>query len=423
MDVLFTISDLELGASHQVVLTAPPDACFRDIAPLLTQFLDRPAEWRANGRRLRPDDLLLEAGICDGAILQAAPSNFDEKTADDRVANIQQDAVVGHLRVVGGPDAGTTWILGSGTYVIGRSKAADLRLPSDDQASRQHARLRIDDEGALIEDLVSSNGTIVAGVDVKAPTRLPAGEILEIGDSLLTLTVASGPSAMVVGDQNGTRTFNRPPRILTQPEAPRISVPVPPGERQGRAFSIAGIILPLLIGGVMALLLKPIFILFALLSPAMAVSSYVTERRKGTRSHRGAVAKYQERKVLYTEELKTALERETLSLRNASPDPTEVAAIAAGPLVRLWERRRNDPDFLNLRVGLADRESSVELIGGARPDSPDSLPEVQPVLHQIPATVNLAQVGVLGVAGGGAEVQALARSYGYGNGGEAIPIS
>ncbi len=67
----------------------------------------------------------------------------------------------------------------------------------------------------------------------------------------------------------------------------------------------------------MALLVKPIFILFALLSPAMAVSTYMTDRRKGTRSHRGAVVKYQERKALYTEELKTALDRETLSLRSA----------------------------------------------------------------------------------------------------------
>ena len=289
MDFLFTISDLRSGASHNVALTAPAGASLRDIESLLTQFLDRPAEWRMNGQLLQPDDLLVEAGLCDGAILQAAPGAPGEPKEDDVWPDIKPDEIFGHFRVVGGPDAGTTWTLGSGTYIIGRSKSADLRLPSDGEVSRQHARLQIDEKGAMIEDLVSSNGTIVSGVEVKGPTRLSAGEIVELGDSLLALTVASGPSAMVVVDQNGSRTFNRPPRILTHSEAARISVPVPPGERQRRTFSIAGIVLPLIIGGVMALLVRPIFILFALLSPAMAVSTYITDRRKGTRSHRGAV--------------------------------------------------------------------------------------------------------------------------------------
>jgi S-DNA-T family DNA segregation ATPase FtsK/SpoIIIE len=407
--VLFTISDLASGASHEVALTAPVGAHLRDIESILTQFLDRPAEWRMNGQRLHPDDLLVESGLCDGAILQAAPPVVGETTDDHLLGVPKSDEVFGHLRVVGGPDAGTTWTLGSGIYVIGRSKSADLRLPSDGEVSRQHARLQIDADGAVIEDLVSSNGTTVAGVSINSPTRLSAGEVVEVGDSLLTLTAASGSSAMVVIGEDGTRTFNRPPRILPQNQVPRISVPVPPGERQRSTFSIAGIVLPLIIGGAMALLVRPIFILFALLSPAMAVSTYISDRRKGIRSHRGAVAKYQESKALYTEELKIALERETLTLRDASPDPAEVAAVASGPLVRLWERRRTDPDFMEVRVGLADRPASVELIGGVRPDSPDSLPEKPPVLHQIPATVSLSQVGVLGVAGGVAEIQGLAR--------------
>ncbi len=194
---LVLISDLRSGANHDVALTAPTGACVRDIDPLLTQFVDRPSEWRMNGRRLLPADLLTDVGFSDGAILQAAPAVPVDAPSEGLLPEIEPDEIVGHLRVVGGPDAGTTWTLGSGSYVIGRSKGADLRLPSDGEVSRQHVRLRLDAEGAVIEDLVSSNGTLVGGIELKTPTRLSAGEIVEIGDSMLTLTLASGPTAMV----------------------------------------------------------------------------------------------------------------------------------------------------------------------------------------------------------------------------------
>ena len=76
----------------------------------------------------------------------------------------------------------------------------------------------------------------------------------------------------------------------------------------------------------MALLVKPIFILFALLSPVMAISTYVTNRRKGGITHRAATAQYQDRKARYAKELGIAIDREATFLRSASPDPAEIAA-------------------------------------------------------------------------------------------------
>ena len=377
MDLFLTVSDLRSGANHDVMLTAAPDARVEDVEPLLTQFIDRAAAWYVGGRRLRSEDRLVDAGLCDGATLQVGePAGGDGR--DERPASAsKREDVVGHLRVVSGPHAGVAWALRPGTYVIGRSKSTDFNLPSDDQVSRQHARLKVSAEGVFIEDLKSSNGTIVAGVNAAVPTLLSNGERAEVGDSLLSLSMASSPRATVVAGIDGGRVFDRPPRILAKHATARISVPALPVEHQNTAFSIAGIVLPLLIGGAMALLLrKPIFLLFALLSPMMAVSTYITGRRRGSRSRRKAVAEYKERERLYVKEITEAVELETKSFRGTWPDPTDIAEIAGGPLVRLWERRRGDPDFLALRIGLTERPSSVDLVGGPRPDDPNSLGNV-----------------------------------------------
>jgi S-DNA-T family DNA segregation ATPase FtsK/SpoIIIE len=408
MDIMLTISDLQSGEAHPVVLTTPPDARFEDVEPLLTQFIDRHTVWRVHGHGLLPDDVLVDAGVCDGAVLEAIES-VGGPVAALSVPESSMDGVIAHLQVVRGPDVGTSWTLRPGTYVIGRSKTSDLPLASDEMVSRQHARIKISAEGALLEDMASSNGTLVDGVSIATQTRVASGAVIELGDTFLSLSVESGPGATTTLTRNGTRIFNRPPRILDRPEPVRLSVPTPPGQRQDVAFSVVGIVLPLIIGGAMAILVKPIFILFALLSPVMAISTYVTNRRRGGITHRAAMAQYQDRKARYANDLRGAIDRETTFLRAASPDPAEVAAIAGAPLTRLWERRRDDPDFLSLRLGLANQGSSIELIGGSRPDDPDSLPEDQPMLMGVPATVDLAAVGILGLAGETEPTERLSR--------------
>ena len=409
MEIICTISDLQSGEAHPVVLTMPPGSRFGDVEPLLTQFIDRQAVWRLHAHRLSSDDVLVEAGVCDGVVLEALESSDSGPATLLGVQEDPFDDAIAHIQVVHGPDAGSTWTLRPGTYVIGRSKICDLRLTSDEQVSRQHARIRISAEGAVLEDMASSNGTLVDGVSITTPTRVASGSIFEIGDDLLSLSVETGPGATTTVTSSGTRIFNRPPRILYRPEPVRLSVPTPPSQRQDVAFSVVGIVLPLIIGGAMALLIKPIFILFALLSPVMAISTYVTNRRKGGVTYRVATAQYQERKARYAKELDSAIDREATFLRTSSPDPAEVAAIAAAPLTRLWERRRDDPDFLSLRLGLANQDSSIELIGGSRPDDPNSIPENQPVLMGVPATVDFAAVGILGLAGVTEHTEALSR--------------
>jgi hypothetical protein len=52
--------------------------------------------------------------------------------------------------------------LAKSRVVLGRSKEADIRVP-DENVSRRHAELRLEDDGYWIVDLGSTNGTVVNG--------------------------------------------------------------------------------------------------------------------------------------------------------------------------------------------------------------------------------------------------------------------
>jgi hypothetical protein len=88
---------------------------------------------------------------------------------------------VTHVLVVDGP--GTRHELTTGRNVIGRGTEADIRLP-DTGVSRKHVDVVLDGGTAMVEDLGSTNGTLVNGRRV---TRQPLvdGDVIRIGHSVL----------------------------------------------------------------------------------------------------------------------------------------------------------------------------------------------------------------------------------------------
>jgi hypothetical protein len=67
-----------------------------------------------------------------------------------------------------------------GPTIIGRSLDCHVTI-EDPLVSRQHARVVIDDEGAIIEDLGSRNGVKLNGVALRESSRLKDGDRLRIG--------------------------------------------------------------------------------------------------------------------------------------------------------------------------------------------------------------------------------------------------
>jgi pSer/pThr/pTyr-binding forkhead associated (FHA) protein len=68
--------------------------------------------------------------------------------------------------------------------VLGRSADADVLL-DDPYASDFHMRLVAEDEGMVLHDLGSTNGTYVNGRRVTAPTRLKRGDTIQVGKSVM----------------------------------------------------------------------------------------------------------------------------------------------------------------------------------------------------------------------------------------------
>jgi serine phosphatase RsbU (regulator of sigma subunit) len=74
-----------------------------------------------------------------------------------------------------------------GEVVIGRSMKSDLSV-ADRFLSRQHARLYRTDQGWMIEDLGSRNGTFVNGVRVESPTTIAPGDVIAMSASIIKVT-------------------------------------------------------------------------------------------------------------------------------------------------------------------------------------------------------------------------------------------
>jgi diguanylate cyclase (GGDEF)-like protein len=88
-----------------------------------------------------------------------------------------------YLIVLAGTDVGKMFKLGEGETVIGRSHRADVRI-DDDSISRLHVKLNLDGTNVTIEDLGSSNGTLVNGERV-SKDNLRDGDKIRVGETTI----------------------------------------------------------------------------------------------------------------------------------------------------------------------------------------------------------------------------------------------
>jgi pSer/pThr/pTyr-binding forkhead associated (FHA) protein len=90
------------------------------------------------------------------------------------------------LIVTEGPLAQTVVPLGGSQVTIGRAPDSTLVI-DDDYASSRHARVYPGDDGWIVEDLGSTNGTWVDRTRITSPTVLAPGVPLRIGRTTLKL--------------------------------------------------------------------------------------------------------------------------------------------------------------------------------------------------------------------------------------------
>lgn len=88
--------------------------------------------------------------------------------------------------------------LSPGAHILGRSGDAAVFV-DDVGVSRQHARITVGDQGAILEDLGSKNGTMLNGRAIEGPTLLVDGAAIVLGATALKFRLfsAAGSTATV----------------------------------------------------------------------------------------------------------------------------------------------------------------------------------------------------------------------------------
>jgi DNA segregation ATPase FtsK/SpoIIIE, S-DNA-T family len=371
-----------------------------------------PALYR-DGRPLDADLPLDDTGLRPGDILHLIRHDRPGSGAAPAAPGYRNPALGLHLAVVGGPAAGAMFPLPLGEHVLGRSPECALRL-ADGEISRQHLAVTVTGQAVTLHDLDSTNGTYLDGERITGEVPLQPGQLVEAGASRLQLRPGSGPGIELRPGRGGYLEVRRPPR-LHHPESPaEIERPGRPREPERRAIPLLATLAPVVLGGVLwAVTRNASTLLFVALSPVMMIGNVISDRFSGRRKYRRDLVSYQQRLAEAEHRLADELLREGRRRREEQPDPAALLATALGPDLRLWERRRDGPDFLVLRLGLAELDSAIrvsqagpaaeELLGQQeRADGPLRVPDV-------PCTLPLAEVGVLGVAGPGEAVRSAAR--------------
>jgi pSer/pThr/pTyr-binding forkhead associated (FHA) protein len=90
-----------------------------------------------------------------------------------------------HFLAMRGPYSGQTFMLGHESMIIGRGTECDIALPADTSVSRNHALVAYENGRHVLSDAGSSNGVYVDGIRVALSKELSAGELVQMGETVL----------------------------------------------------------------------------------------------------------------------------------------------------------------------------------------------------------------------------------------------
>ena len=124
-----------------------------------------------------------------------------------------------------GPNPGRIFDLLEDEIRIGRGSDNDIVI-SEMEISREHARLSVQADSYVIEDLGSTNGTYIDGQRLIGPHLLRSGETIGLGENVsLVFEPVHDPDATIVP----------PPRIASPPETAPVEEAVEPAQMQEAA--------------------------------------------------------------------------------------------------------------------------------------------------------------------------------------------
>jgi S-DNA-T family DNA segregation ATPase FtsK/SpoIIIE len=226
----------------------------------------------------------------------------------------------------------------------------------------------------------------------------------------------------MIDQQTPTDTFNRPPRIARTWRVETVELPEPPvpSARHQRSNWIA-LGMPLLsaaalVGAMVAINSGGNGLLFGIPMAVMAVTGVIATLLTNRSSAKQAAADFARQQAFFELRLgeqqlllQQLYDEEQRLRREALPDPEAVLRLAGAlgtgmpPQERLWERRPEDPDFLEFRAGLGGLPFSTTIIvRSPQRDSPVDprlyeLERTYRTLVDVPIAIPLGEAGSLAV--------------------------
>lgn len=359
------------GTETDALIDADPDTAAGVLLPQLLQALDDDTDpgqairvplWVDGNPVTVERATLRSAGVRPGSVVELHAHEEQPALAPSGVAEV---------RVVNGPGAGRVHRLGLGRTVIGHA-APGLSLPDPQLAADALTVIARPGGTVEVEPAVGTAATL-DGDEITGPTPWPTGSYLATGEIVLELTSVSEPDGDAREDPSelGVEIVRHTRSNRTRP-APHFVLPARPTPTRGGAG----------------------------------------------RDHRRQLAQWREDRATARAEVLETLARETRDRREATPDPALTLLTAVGPGRRLWERLPLDDDWLQLRLGLAaqpprtvidDLDAGTPARGSRSrwyPAAPEPLPTR---LTDVPVSLNLQAVGLLGIVGHPSTAHATAR--------------
>lgn len=395
------------GGQVELAMSLPGGASGGELADLLASRVPPRPRWllvARTGQRIDGCTPVAAAGLIDG----------DELIVNG-VADEERELVT--IRATGpGIDVVRR---STAPVVLGRVTGSGTITLDHPTVSRRHAIVRVERTGAVIEDLGSTNGTIVAGRPIDRPTPIQPGQPVTVGDVVLSVEVGARGVRSLTGPHLDRRAhsvrLDRPPRVLEPDPAESIRIPEPPETPPNRRFPIAAAVAPLVLGGAMAWLFSPLFALFIALSPVIVVFTHVDDRISGRSAFRRNAERWRDDLAAVLVDARSTAEA-SAAWRRASVPPVEVLGRWAATVAPdLWRRGPADHDADLVAPADADRPGRTRLVVPERGDEEllAEAAEASAALGSdiaVPVAVDLRATPVVGICGDDDRANGVARS-------------
>jgi pSer/pThr/pTyr-binding forkhead associated (FHA) protein len=154
----------------------------RDDSRYVLEVMSEDEPTTLNGTELRAGE---RRDLSHGDVIGLAELEF-------RFIDDHRDGVLSRLWVVAGVHRGKTFRIDQSEVSIGRAIENDVQFP-DRSVSRHHCRISRNRDAWWIEDMESTNGTIIGGAPVIARRKLSHGDTIVVGFSKFVFQEAGRP--------------------------------------------------------------------------------------------------------------------------------------------------------------------------------------------------------------------------------------